>query len=93
MREAPNALKSAIRSGAKHAPGIVGAALDFGTQIAQGENVTNATVKVAGHMGAGAIGAAIGTAIPIPILGTAIGFGIGTGLGMLFDSAYDSYFK
>ena len=65
----------------------------FGTQIAQGENVTNATVKVAGHMGAGAIGAAIGTAIPIPILGTAIGFGIGTGLGMLFDSAYDSYFK
>ena len=79
---------------------IVGTAVDFGIQVYQGENATDAAIKAVSHttiaLGGAAtgakIGAAIGTAIA-PGVGTAIGVGVGFVIGvagsMGFDASYD----
>lgn len=67
---------------------FVGSAIDFGLQLYQGEDATDAAIKTAGHMSAGMVGAAIGSVLPFA--GTAIGFGIGIGVSMLFDWVYDN---
>ncbi|WP_052360605.1 T7SS effector LXG polymorphic toxin [Oceanobacillus manasiensis] len=86
----PSALTSAIRTGARYGAPIVGSAIDFGIQVYNGEDATDAAIKTAGHLGAGLAGAAIGSAIPVPVLGTAVGFAVGVGGSMLFDFVYDN---
>ncbi|MEN1967636.1 T7SS effector LXG polymorphic toxin [Lentibacillus sp. N15] len=80
-------LSKVLRTGARNGIPIVGSAIDFGIQIYQGEDATDAALKTAGHMSAGAVGAAIGSVVPFA--GTAIGFGVGVGLSMAFDWGYD----
>ncbi|GAB3799624.1 T7SS effector LXG polymorphic toxin [Virgibacillus kimchii] len=87
--EPPSNMSHAIRTGARYAPPVVGSAIDFGVQIYQGEDATDAAIKTGGHLAAGAIGAKIGTIAGGPI-GTAVGFGIGIAGSMLFDVVYDN---
>ncbi|MDE5416366.1 hypothetical protein, partial [Alkalihalobacterium chitinilyticum] len=84
----PSALTSTIRNGARYGPPIVGSAIDFGIQIYNGEDVTDAAVKTVGHLGAGMAGAAIGSAFPVA--GTAGGFVVGVLGSMAFDYVYDN---
>lgn len=90
ISEPPNTVKQLARSTARNGVPILGAAVDFGLQVYNGEDVGDAAIKTAGHLAAGATGAAIGTAIPIPIVGTAIGFAVGVGLSMAVDYIYDN---
>ncbi|MBC1561438.1 T7SS effector LXG polymorphic toxin [Listeria booriae] len=84
---------------------IVGGVIDGITQVASGEDVGDAVIKSAVHVGIGlaggeagaAIGGVIGTAIPIPVVGTvvgaALGFVVGVGItavgNYVFDKIYD----
>lgn len=95
-----------LASAGKYGIPLLGGIFDFTSQMIQGENIGDATVKTAGHLAIGwaagetgaAIGAAIGTAIPIPVVGTAagavIGFVAGIGIGAVgswaFDKLYDN---
>ncbi|MGM0214475.1 hypothetical protein [Enterococcus sp. AZ109] len=83
-------LTSVIRNGAKYAAPVIGSAIDFGMQKAQGESTGDALIKTGGHIGAGLAGAAIGYAIPIPGVGTAVGFVVGVAGSMAFDWVYDN---
>ncbi|MBC6295508.1 hypothetical protein HCJ45_00010 [Listeria sp. FSL L7-1517] len=96
---------STVAKVGKYGLPIVGGVIDGVTQIAQGEDVGDAVIKSAVHVGIGfaggeagaAIGAAIGTAIPIPIVGTVVGgvlgFAVGVGItavgNYVFDKIYD----
>lgn len=94
--EAPSLLTKAIRGGAKYGGPIVGAVIDFGMQVAQGEDIGNAAVKTTGHVaigvGAAKVGAMIGSAIPGPdtVIGAAAGFVIGVAGSMAFDWVHDN---
>lgn len=86
--------------------GILSAGVDAWSQIGEGENVVNATVKGTAHTVMAttiigqttAYGAALGTAIPIPGVGTAIGAAAGLAVGVaismgadaIFDKIYDN---
>ncbi|MBC1251304.1 hypothetical protein HB790_00945 [Listeria welshimeri] len=87
--EAPSLLSQAVRTGARYGIPIIGAAIDYGIQLTQGENTTDAAIKTVGHIGAGMTGMAIGTAIGGPI-GTGVGFLIGVGGSMAVDWLYDN---
>ncbi|MFD1361465.1 T7SS effector LXG polymorphic toxin [Lentibacillus salinarum] len=87
--ESPSILSQAVRTGARYGVPIVGSAIDFGIQVSQGEDPTDAAIKTAGHLGAGMAGAAVGTAIGGPI-GTLVGFGIGVAGSVAFDFVYDN---
>lgn len=74
----------------------IGFAIDFGTQIADGESFGDALIKSGAHLGIGvAVGAIIGSIIPGPgtaagaIAGLAIGTVITYGVNTLFDYIYD----
>ncbi|WP_228294442.1 LXG domain-containing protein [Streptococcus equi] len=60
----------------------IGATIDFGLQIHNGEDVGDAAIKSAAHMG---IAVGVGTAVGGPF-----GFVLGVGLSMLFDATYDN---
>ena len=75
----------------------IGFAIDFGTQIADGESFGDALIKSGAHLGIGvAVGAIIGSIIPGPgtAAGAAAGLAIGTvityGVNTLFDYIYDA---
>lgn len=83
----------------------IGGAIDFTTQLVQGEDVGDAAIKAGAHVAIGvasgkagaAMGATIGTAIfPVggTVAGAAIGFVIGVGLtaagSAVFDVLYDN---
>ena len=80
----PSISSDFIRTGAAHGVPIVGSIIDFGFQVADGEDTTDAAIKTGGHTGA-----AVGTAIGGPI-GTVAGAAIGFGGGWLFDKIYDN---
>ncbi|WP_167629182.1 T7SS effector LXG polymorphic toxin [Listeria valentina] len=96
---------STVAKVGKYGLPVVGGVIDGVTQITQGEDVGDAVIKSAVHVGIGfaggeagaAIGAAIGTAIPIPIVGTVVGgvlgFAVGVGItavgNYVFDKIYD----
>ncbi|HFU6753878.1 TPA: hypothetical protein ACGN43_002014 [Streptococcus agalactiae] len=75
---------------------VIGAAVDFGLQLKDGEDVGDAAVKTGGHVaigiGAAKAGAIIGSAFPV--VGTAggavVGFAIGVAGSMAFDWLYDN---
>src|SRR5699024_2772154 len=85
----PSISSDFIRTGAAHGVPIVGSIIDFGFQVADGEDLTDAAIKTGGHTGAAVAGAAVGTAIGGPI-GTVAGAAIGFGGGWLFDKIYDN---
>ncbi|MDD3404147.1 MAG: hypothetical protein PHQ72_12455, partial [Hespellia sp.] len=95
--ETPSWAATAVRGSAKYAAPAIGAALDFGLQVASGENAVDAGVKAVSHTAIGVAGAkaglAIGTAIGGPI-GAAVGAGAGFVIGgvgsMAFDYLYDN---
>lgn len=95
LSEAPDFLAKTIRSGAKYGAPIIGGAIDFIWQVAEGENCVDAGVKTAGHLAASAVGAKVGMAIgsAIPGAGTVVGAVVGAGLGMAFDYVYDNRSK
>lgn len=82
----------------------VGSAIDFGTQLYEGEDVTDAAIKTGAHVAIGlaggkagvAIGAAIGSVVPVAgtAVGAAAGFVIGVGITAIgsatFDFLYDN---
>ncbi|MBP2622223.1 hypothetical protein DHL47_13025 [Streptococcus panodentis] len=74
-------------------------AIDFQTQIDNGADVEDATLKTAGHfaigMGAGKLGAAIGTALfpgPGSVAGFVSGFVIGTIVSVVTNNAFDDVY-
>ncbi|MFD3030327.1 hypothetical protein ACFKJY_00680, partial [Streptococcus agalactiae] len=75
---------------------VIGAAVDFGLQLKDGEDVGDAAVKTGGHVaigiGAAKAGAIIGSAFPV--VGTAGGAVVGVAIGvagsMAFDWLYDN---
>lgn len=85
----------------KYGVPIIGAVIDFGAQVASGEDVVDAGVKAGAHLaigiGAGKVGALIGTAL-CPGLGTVVGGAIGFVAGAvisvvggyIFDTIYDN---
>lgn len=101
LAEAPSWLASLIRGGAKYGVPIVGTMIDFGIQVATGEDAGDAIVKAGAHtaIGFGAAaagakaGAVIGTVIPVagPIIGAVVGAGVGAVGGMAFDYVYDHW--
>ncbi|GAB6706120.1 hypothetical protein [Streptococcus uberis] len=80
----------------KYGAPVIGAAVDFGLQLKDGEDVGDAAVKTGGHVaigiGAAKAGAIIGSAFPV--VGTAggavVGFAIGVAGSMAFDWLYDN---
>ncbi|MBQ9691055.1 MAG: hypothetical protein IJV62_02985 [Eggerthellaceae bacterium] len=79
-----------------------GGAIDFGTQVYEGEDVVDAGVKtglhVVGGLAGGAVaGALVGTTIDsaFPVVGTAVGFVVGCAAGAVInvaiDVVYDGY--
>ncbi|MYL55903.1 hypothetical protein GLW20_00085 [Virgibacillus halodenitrificans] len=88
--EPPSWMKTAARTGTKYGGHIIGSAVDFGVQVYQGEDVTDASIKTAGHLAAGIAGASLGSAIPVPIVGTVTGFAVGVVGSMVFDWVYDN---
>ncbi|MCK1202246.1 hypothetical protein MXZ84_06110 [Streptococcus uberis] len=66
----------------KYGAPVIGAAVDFGLQLKDGEDVGDAAVKTGVHSAIGLAGAAVG--------GPA-GFIIGVGVSMAFDFVYDNY--
>ena len=96
LPEIPSIPSTLARNVVKNGIPIVSTVIDFGLQIASGENIVDSGVKAVSHtaigIGAAKAGAAIGTAIGGPI-GTAIGAGLGFIGGvagsMIFDSVYD----
>lgn len=85
----PSTMSNVIRTGARYGVPIIGTLIDFGIQVHQGENVTDAAVKSVGHLGAAVTGATIGTAIGGPV-GTIVGGVIGVAGSMAFDLIYDN---
>ena len=63
-----------IQSFAKYGLPIIGAAIDFGSQLYEGEEIGDATIKTVGHLGMGAVAGTVG-----PILGSAVALGMGLG--------------
>ena len=88
-----------VKGVAKYGVQTLGAAVDFGMQVADGENIGHAAVKTGGHVaigiGAAKVGAAIGSAFPVvgTVGGAAIGFVAGVAGSMIFDWVYDSVAK
>ena len=97
ITEVPSMLSTAIRCGARYGIPIIGGFIDFGIQVASGENVVDAAAKATAHVGIGIgaakVGAAIGTAIGGPIgtvVGGATGFILGVAGSMIFDTIWDN---
>lgn len=85
-----------IATGAKYGLPVIGGLVDFGGQLAKGEDIGDAAVKAAAHVGIGvavgaAVGAAIGSIIPGAgtIVGAVIGQAAGTAITFVFNSAFD----
>lgn len=79
---------------------VVGGLIDFGSQLAQGEDVGDAAIKTGAHvaigLAGGKAGAALGTAIGTAIFpgagtvaGAALGFVIGVGITAIGTTAFD----
>ncbi len=83
---------------------LLGGVIDFGTQIAQGEDVGDAAIKTGAHIAIGvaggkagaAIGATVGSIVPGAgtVVGAAVGFVAGVAItavgNYLFDKIYDN---
>lgn len=87
-----------IATGAKYGLPVIGGLVDFGLQLAGGEEIGDAAVKATAHVGIGvAVGAVIGSIIPGPgtIAGAAVGLVVGTivttGINTIFDYVYDNW--
>lgn len=87
-----------VATGAKYGLPVIGGLIDFGTQLAEGEDIGDAAVKATAHVGIGiAVGAAIGSIIPGPgtVAGAAIGLVVGTivttEINTIFDYVYDNW--
>lgn len=96
LTEAPSWLATLIRGGAKYGVPIIGTMIDFGIQVATGEDAGDALVKAGAHTAIGfgaAAGAQIGAAIGsvIPGAGTIAGAVIGAAGCMAFDYVYDNW--
>lgn len=101
LTEAPSWLATLIRGGAKYGVPIIGTMIDFGIQVATGEDAGDALVKAGAHTAIGfggaaagaKIGAVIGSVIPGAgtIAGVAIGAVIGAAGSMAFDYVYDNW--
>lgn len=85
-----------IATGAKYGLPVIGGLIDFGGQLAKGEDIGDAAVKATAHVGIGvgvsaAVGAVIGSVFPGPgtVAGAAVGFAAGTIITTLVNSAFD----
>lgn len=85
-----------IATGAKYGLPVIGGLVDFGLQLAGGEEIGDAAVKATAHVGIGAgvsaaVGAIIGSVFPGPgtVAGAAVGFAAGTIVTTLLNSAFD----
>ena len=93
---------------AKYGVPVLGGIIDFGMQVADGEDVGHAAVKATSHVAIGLGSAEIGKwvggtvgavaipglgAVPGAIIGAAAGFVIGVVGSMIFDVAYDNIVK
>ena len=92
----PSVSAQIVRNTAKNGIPIATTIIDFGIQIANGENVLNAGVKSISHtaigIGSAKIGMGIGTFIGGPlgtVAGGAIGLVLGTGGQIVFDIFFD----
>lgn len=84
---------------------VIGGLLDFGGQLVEGENITDAAAKAAAHVGIGIAGGKLGFAVGavvgsvVPGAGTAVGAAVGLLAGTVisiagdygFDCLYDNY--
>lgn len=66
----------------KYGAPVLGAAIDFGTQVKGGEDVGDAAIKTGAHTAIAYAGA---------VIGGPVGFIIGVGVSMAFDFLYDNY--
>ena len=83
---------------------IIGGVIDFGVQVAEGEDVGEAAIKATSHVGIGiaggytgaAIGATVGSIFPVigTVGGAVVGFAMGVGITAfgitVFDYIYDN---
>lgn len=81
-----------VATGAKYGFPIIGAVIDFGSQLMSGEDIKDAAVKTGGHALIGAVvGGIVGSVIPGPgtVAGAAAGVAISTAITMAASTAFD----